>query len=450
MAPGIAPPPGAAPASDRPRVVVRPLDRFMARPEAEPPSLAGVRIALAHDWLIGRRGGEVVLEAIVEALAEAGAALGPVFTLFAATDAAGRPDVRAVSERVAELPIVTSPLQAARRAGVDHRWLLPLYPAGVRTLTARLALAHARAEGGTPFDLLISTSACAAKAVRAPEGVPHLCYCHAPARYLWSMREAYSKPTSAAGRLRALGLGLFGPRLRRWDVRTAEHVDGFIANSAHTAEQIRRVYRRSARVIRPPIDLEFWSPGAASARQRFWLVVSALEPYKRVELAMRAAALAGRELVVAGDGSEGARLRALAASLPGVTMLGRVSDERLRELYRTASVLLFPQVEDFGIVAAEAQACGLPVAGVGAGGLLDIVAPGETGVLFEQASAEALAAAAAAAESLPGAGGPGLAQACRRQVLPLGGGRFARAMVRAAAELLDRAGGVEGGGARSR
>lgn len=344
-----------------------------------------MRIALAHDWLCGRRGGEAVLERLA-LLVEREHECAGLYVMF--DD--GRPLSPAV-DRLRARGLIASWRHGrgalARRA---RRWMLPLYPRAVEALARRVDADHADRK----IDLLISTSSAAIKGLRPPPGVPHLCYCHSPARYVWSQQEAYGGG-GAAGALRSAGLRVYSPRFRAWDRATARHVTRFIANSTHTAREIARCYGREAGVVFPPVRTQFFTPDPSVERGAFWLVVSALEPYKRVDLAVDAAALAGAELVVAGDGSERRRLERLARGR--ARFLGRVSEEDLRGLYRRARVLLFPQVEDFGIVAAEALACGLPVAARRAGGALDIVTEGRTGAFFDEPTAAALARAAEAA-----------------------------------------------------
>lgn len=338
-------------------------------------------IALAHDWLCGLRGGEAVLERIALARERLEPdTLGLIYTMF--DD--GRPMAPAIDRHA---HAVSSLGRLPGAAGPLRRWMLPLYPAMVGQLSRRLARTDAK--------LLVSTSSAAIKGMRTPEGARHLCYCHAPARYVWSRQDDYG--TSG---LRAAGLRMFGPRFRAWDKRTASNVTRFLANSTHIARQIERCYGREATVLHPPVDTDAFTPGD-EPRGEFWLVVSALEPYKRVDLAIEAARLAGAELVVIGSGSEEARLRGMAHS--GVRFEGRVPAARLRELYRTARVFLFPQVEDFGISAVEALACGCPVAARAAGGALDIVEDGVSGALFgfEQHAHDDAARLAEAARRAP-------------------------------------------------
>ncbi|HET9984418.1 MAG TPA: glycosyltransferase [Longimicrobiales bacterium] len=331
-----------------------------------------MRVAIVHDWLTGMRGGERVLEAMLD--------LFPDAEIFALLHVPG-----SVSPRIEARPIHTSPLQRATFVRRRYRRWLPLFPLAVEALDPR------------GFDLVLSSSHCVAKAVR-PRGAPHLCYCHTPMRYAWDQLDAYLPP-GAAGRLARTLAVPAAAALRRWDAATVGRVDAFVANSAHVRGRIRRCWGRDAAVVHPPVAVErFRRPRAP---EDFYLVLGALVPYKRVELAIRAAALAGRRLVVAGDGPELPRLRALAG--PGVTFLGRVSDDDVADLYARCRAFLFPGVEDFGIAAVEAQAAGAPVVARAAGGALETVAaaPEPTGVFFAEPSPEARAAAMRRLEAAP-------------------------------------------------
>lgn len=340
------------------------------------------RVALAHDWLCTWRGGEMVLARIASIL-ERETLPGNLYTMFDAGKTTGSP-----IDRWNRIP---SPLNGLPGAIRLRRWLMPLYPRAVRSLGKRLEADHAH----EPIDLLISTSSAAIKGMQPPRRsdgsqVPHLCYCHSPARYVWSpeVRGEYA----GGGGLSAAALRAYGPLFRRWDRQTASNVTRFIANSSHTARLIERAYGRESTIIFPPVRTSFFTPDPFTVRSKSWLVVAALEPYKRVDLAIRAAGLAKRRLIVAGEGSMRARLEGIARGhAPGLVVFeGRVSDERLRELYRTAELLLFPQIEDFGIIACEAMACGMPVVARRAGGALDIVRDGVTGALFDEPTPEAL------------------------------------------------------------
>ena len=340
------------------------------------------RIALAHDWLVGMRGGERVLDTIAR-IVRRQFTPARLYTMF--------DDGRAMSTDIDAFEKTSSFLNRLPDGpGRTRRWLLPLYPMAVRDLSRQLANDHAR----EPIDLLISTSSAAIKGLRPPPGVPHVCYCHSPARYLWSQGDAYSR-TSAMVRL---GLAVTGPMLRRWDAATAANVTTFIANSNHIKREIARCYRREAIVIHPPVRTDFFTPDPAVEREDFWLAVGAIEPYKQFDLAISAAKSAGARLVIIGEGTLRRSLERKAGS--HVEFRGRVSDEALRDAYRRARLLVFPQIEDFGIIAVEAQACGCPIVAGRAGGAMDIVQDGVTGAMFDDPSPQAVATAAKRATGL--------------------------------------------------
>ncbi len=371
---------------DEPQAVLSPHRRDRADAGRRLP-----RVALAHDWLVARRGGEAVLERIARIVRTNYIHAG-LYTLFRKgghTFSA----LEGFDIHVSKLNLLPGPAR---------RWLLPLYPAAVNGLSDRLA----RQTEGSPIDLLVSTSSGLIKGMRAPGSARHLCYCHAPARYLWSIQDEYTR--GPGGAVRKAGFSMFGERLRQWDRKTTTNVDAFIANSRHTAREIERCFAREAEVIHPPVRTELFTPDPSVKREDFWLVAGALEPYKRTDLAISAAMFAGRRLLIAGTGSQAGALKAFAKKearrLAKVGMgkrrdtlvefLGRVDDATLIGLYRRARCLIFPQIEDFGIVAVEAQACGCPVVARRAGGALDSVLEGRTGCFFNEPDSESLRKAA--------------------------------------------------------
>jgi glycosyltransferase involved in cell wall biosynthesis len=207
-------------------------------------------------------------------------------------------------------------------------------------------------------------------------------------RYAWDQEEAYfGRGRGPLGALRRRVLA----RLRRWDAATAHRVDRYFANSTFVAERIRRYYGRRAEVLPPPVDTAFFTPAAEPRARAGALMVAALSPYKKVDLAIQACAAAGLPLTVVGTGPERDRLAALAG--PAVRFAGRVEAEELRELYRGAELFLQPGIEDFGISTAEALACGTPVVALGAGGVRDIERDGVDGLFFARDEAAEIAAA---------------------------------------------------------
>ena len=333
-----------------------------------PADLGGARVAVVHDWLTGMRGGEKVLEALLDLL--------PGASLFTLLHVAG-----AVSPRLEALRPGVSFVQYLPAARRRYRWYVGLFPAAVEQFDL------------DAFDLVLSTSHCAAKSIVRTGRARHVCYCHTPMRYAWDQFDNYF----GRQRVGALRSGLFRlafSRLARWDAATAGRVDRYVANSHHVAARIRRYYNREATVVHPPVDTAFFSP-SGSPSGSYCLIVSALVPYKRIEMAMDACRLAGMPLRIAGDGPEKDRLQARAG--PDVELLGWRSDEEIRELYRGARVLLLPGEEDFGIVPVEAQACGRPVVGLARGGVTETVSDGETGVLVDEPGVEAFAAGIARA-----------------------------------------------------
>ena len=324
---------------------------------------AGSRVALVHDWLTGMRGGEKVLEALCEIFPAA-----PLYTLVRVPGT--------VSERIEARPIHTSFVQHLPAPGRLYRHYLPLYPLAVELWDL------------SSFDLVISSSHCAVKAVKVRKDAVHVCYCHSPMRYAWDQFDAYFGPDQI-GKLKSRLMRPIMHAMARWDRATATRVDRFLANSQYVAGRIGRYYNRRSAVVYPPVATDFYTPESRSSARGF-LIVSALVPYKRLDVAIEACRRLAAPLTIVGTGPEEARLRALAG--PDTRFLGWLPDEEIRTLYRSAAATLLPGTEDFGIVPLESQACGTPVVALGDGGARETVVDGETGVLVAEPTVEAFTA----------------------------------------------------------
>jgi glycosyltransferase involved in cell wall biosynthesis len=338
-------------------------------PQYLPPALRGCRVALVHDWLTGLRGGEKCLEVLCRAF--------PTATLHTLLHREG-----SVGPTIGAMAIHTSPLQRIPGVVSHYRKLLPIMPLAARSWNVG------------DIDLVVSLSHCVAKSVRVPRGVPHVSYCFTPMRYAWDGREAYLQ--SWANRpVRRAAAGWMLDRLRHWDRTTADRVTHFVSISETIRGRIKRCYDRESVVIEPPVDTAFYTPKQIE-RIGPYLCVSALVPYKRIDSAIRVCTATNRLLTIIGAGPDRERLERLAG--PSVTFLGWQSDEVIREHYRSCRALLFPGEEDFGIVPAEAMACGAPVIALGRGGAAETV-DARAGVLYNEPTDEALEAVISGWES---------------------------------------------------
>jgi len=324
-----------------------------------------MRVALVHDWLTGMRGGERCLEVFCE--------LFPDADLYTLVHVPG-----SVSPTIEKRRIVTSFVRYFPGAGRHYRYYLPLFPAAI---------------GGfdlSGYDLVLSSSHCVAKGARVPRTAVHICYCFTPMRYVWDMYGEYFG--RGAGLLARVVMPSVAAALRQWDRASSRRVHHFAAISRYVAERIRRAYGRTADVIYPPVDVQRFRLADNGAGD-FYLIVSALVPYKRVDLAIEAANRLERRLLVVGTGPEEEKLRARAGRT--VEFLGWRDDVETADLYCHCRALLFPGLEDFGIVPLEAMASGRPVIAYAAGGALETVVPlgGEepsTGIFFREQTVESL------------------------------------------------------------
>ena len=317
-----------------------------------------MRVAIVHYWLLNWRGGEAVLEALCRLLPGA-----DIFTLFY--------DPARVSPAIRQRRVTASFLNPLRR---HYRALLPLMPLALESFDLR------------GYDLIVSSESGPAKGILAPSTARHVCYCHTPMRYLWDLYAPYLHEWTHSSWKRAM-IAPLANYLRLWDFATAARVDEFIANSQNVSRRIWRCYRRESEVIHPPVPVEtfFWKPP-----EDYYLIVSELVPYKRVDLAVRLFSKTGRRLCVVGDGPEYRNLKEL--SKPNVEFRGHVSGQELRELYAHCRAFIMPGEEDFGITAVEALASGKAVIALGRGGVLESAPPEDRlgGIFYPQPDEESL------------------------------------------------------------
>jgi glycosyltransferase involved in cell wall biosynthesis len=331
------------------------------------------RVAIVHDWLVSMRGGERVLESLCRLYPRA-----DVFTL--------RYDRRQLSPEITSHRVTASFVDRIARAlplgRAGFRMLLPLFPAAIESF---------RLDG---YDLVISSSHAVAKGARPPSGALCVSYVHSPMRYVWEAEGTYRShvPGGALGRA---AFALVAGRLRRWDRAVTDRAVALAANSTYTQARIQRYYGRPSVVIEPPVDTQRFArvpdPRHGQGGAPTYLCVSALVPYKRVELAVRAMAGRRGRLLVVGDGPDRDRLSRLAP--PNVELRGRVADDELDLLYAACHAVIHPAIDDFGIVPVEALAAGRPVVAFAEGGAADTIRDGEGGAVFGDATPASLAAA---------------------------------------------------------
>jgi glycosyltransferase involved in cell wall biosynthesis len=322
--------------------------------------LPNVRTALVHDWLTGMRGGEKCLEVLCELFPDA-----PIYTLVAFPNK--------VSEPIRAHEIRTSFLQKLPQVERRYRHYLPLFPMAIERFDL------------SGFDLVVSSSSAVAKAIRPAPSALHISYIHSPMRYVWDMFDQYFS-RERNGALQYALIKRVASRLRRWDARSCDRVHHFIANSRYIRDRIARCYQRDAAVIYPPVETARFAIGPRNNDQ--FLIVSALVPYKRVDIAIQAFNQLGQPLRIIGDGPEREALRAMAQ--PHIRFDGWLPDAELAKAYRQCRALIFPGEEDFGIVPVEAMASGTPVIAYGKGGATETVIDGLTGVLFREQTTDSL------------------------------------------------------------
>jgi glycosyltransferase involved in cell wall biosynthesis len=326
-----------------------------------------MKTALLHYWLTNMRGGEKVLAALGEVFPDADIFTHayipgkvPVFNKFRVTESF-----------VSKLPF-----------GRKHPQVyLPLLPSASRRFKF------------DEYDLIVSSESGPIKGIRKPRNARHVCYCHTPMRYVWDMYDEYYENAGVFGKT---AMRLFTPFMRKEDLKSVESVDEFIANSKFVAERIKRIYKRDSIVVHPPVDIEFFNqkgvlPSCIKMRpQSYYLYAGELCSYKRPDLVVEACLKMNRKLVVVGNGKLREKLLSHVRGCENIFFLGRISDDELRGVYANAKALIFPGVEDFGIVPVEAQAAGTPVIAFRKGGALETVHERETGIFFDQPTIESL------------------------------------------------------------
>lgn len=322
--------------------------------------MENAKVALVHDWLTGQRGGEKVLEVFAEIFPDA-----PIYTLF---HFLGSQD-----EEIEQRTIHTSFLQKMPFIKKRYRWYLYFFPLAVELFDLQ------------EYDFIISSSHCVAKGIIPRPDALHVSYIHSPVRYAWNQYFAYFSPDK---------LGFFSRRLipplihkfRQWDVISTSRVDYFLANSKTVAQRIYRYYRREADIVHPPVDSELFQPG--NRQDDYYLIVSALVPYKRLDLAIETFNHNGLKLKIAGNGPDYKKLKK--AANKNVEFLGFLPPQKLLQAYQGAIALVMPGEEDFGINSLEAQACGIPVVAFGRGGATETIIPQETGLFFPELTVASL------------------------------------------------------------
>ncbi|UCH94155.1 MAG: glycosyltransferase [Candidatus Aminicenantes bacterium] len=314
------------------------------------------KVAIIHDWLNGMRGGEKVLEEMLELLPGA-----DIYTLFL--------EEENISDKIRSHRIIASPLNKYSFIRKRYKHFLPLFPAAIESFNL------------TGYDLIISISHCVAKGIIPGPDTTHISYVNSPMRYIWD--QYYSYFGKAKG-IKKFFIQRQISKLKLWDVTSSSRVDYFIGNSNFVKKRIWKYYRREASVIHPPVDTDFYQP-ADNPKRDYFLTVSALVPYKEIGLLIEAFNRSGDRLIIVGKGPEERKLKQRAGK--NIIFKKNLPGEELKELYQHAAAFVFAGVEDFGIVFVEAQACGTPVLAYKKGGVLDIVTE-DTGILFEQQTPE--------------------------------------------------------------
>jgi len=320
-----------------------------------------VKIALVHDFLLKLGGAERVLKVFADMYPEA-----PIFTLLYDEKVCGKvfPAERVRTSFLQKLP-----------AGLRKRqkYLLPLMPRAIESFDL------------SGFDVILSSSGAYSHGILMPSSAKHICYCHSPMRYAWDYTHEYMQEQNA-GRLKKFLAGRLIHKVRQWDQIAADRADVYIANSNHVRKRIKKYYRKDSEIIYPPVDTRKFT--AQKGHDNYYLIVSTLSPYKKIDLAIQLFNKIGKELIIIGEGSHYEYLRSIAAS--NVHVMGFKDDETVQKYMQNCRALIFPGEEDFGITPVEAMACGKPVLAYGKGGALETVVPGFSGEFFYEPTIESM------------------------------------------------------------
>jgi glycosyltransferase involved in cell wall biosynthesis len=310
-----------------------------------------MNVAIVHDWLTGMRGGEKCLEVFCE--------LFPKATIFTLIHNKG-----SVSETIEKMDIRTSFIQRLPKASVKYRNYLPLFPMAIQKFNLH------------GYDFVLSSSHCVAKGVKVPKDALHICYCYTPMRYAWLFFHDYFGHLNV---IKRKTVSFFIERLKKWDLKTNENVDFFIAISDNVRNRIKQYYHRDAQIIHPPVEIDRFN--LSDKQEDFYLIVSALVPYKKIDIAIKAFNLLKKKLVIIGTGDHERYLKKISKS--NIEFLGWTDDKTVADYYSKCRAFIFPGEEDFGITPLEAQACGKPVIAYSKGGALETLAS-ETAVFFHK------------------------------------------------------------------
>ncbi len=324
-----------------------------------PENIAGLKVAIVHDWLTNYGGAERVVEEFCRIFPNA-----PVYTTVY--------NAKNMESIFPKEKVVTSFMQNIPGIMKLYTKLLHLMPRAFESFDL------------SSFDIVLSSSSSCAKGVLTNADTLHFSYVHTPMRYAWDLYHEYMGST---GLITRMAMKRLLPKIRQWDALTGLRVDHFMANSTITGKRIKKIYRRDAQVVFPPVNTDFFTPGTDKVED-FYLILSRFVPYKRIDIAIKACNSLKRNLIIIGNGSQKKELKSIAGKT--ITFTGRLNDEETRNYYRRCRAFLFPGYEDFGITPLEAMACGRPVIAYGKGGALDTVMPGETGILFPDQTVKSL------------------------------------------------------------